>query len=73
MTCFFKPYHSLSRPVIVALTASALQHDRDQCGQAGMDAFLTKPVRLQHLVSVLEPCSLLQGGCEDHVAEQDDM
>ncbi|CAI7792146.1 unnamed protein product [Closterium sp. NIES-53] len=55
MTCFFKPYHSLSRPVIVALTASALQHDWDQCGQAGMDAFLTKPVRLQHLVSVLEP------------------
>ena len=39
---------------IVALTANALQGDREVCPQAGMDDYLTKPLNLNQLRSVLE-------------------
>jgi PAS domain S-box-containing protein len=42
-----------SRPRIVAMTASASSTDRDLCLAAGMDDFVTKPVRLQDLRKTL--------------------
>ncbi len=42
-----------SRPRIVAMTASASSADRDLCLAAGMDEFVTKPVRLQDLRKTL--------------------
>ena len=42
------------RVPIVAMTAHAFQSDRDQCLQAGMDDYVTKPVELPALVAVLE-------------------
>ncbi len=41
------------RRPIVALTAGAFEDDHRRCLEAGMDAFLTKPVKLDELVSVL--------------------
>jgi CheY-like chemotaxis protein len=41
------------RTPIVALTAGALQSDEEMCIQAGMDAFVTKPVDLRKLTEVL--------------------
>jgi CheY-like chemotaxis protein len=47
------------QPHIVALTASALVEDRQACTDAGMEAYLTKPVRAAELSAVLEQSSLV--------------
>jgi CheY-like chemotaxis protein len=39
---------------IIAITANAMQGEAQRCLQAGMDDFLSKPLRLQELAPVLE-------------------
>ena len=41
------------RPRIVAMTANAMAGDRDECLAAGMDNYVTKPIRVDQLIEAL--------------------
>ena len=43
-----------NRPRIVAMTGNAMQGDRERCLNAGMDDYLSKPLRIEELRAVLE-------------------
>jgi len=47
------------RPRIVAMTAEAMQGDREKCLAAGMDDYIVKPVTLEQLAEALLKCSPL--------------
>jgi two-component system sensor histidine kinase/response regulator len=44
---------------IVAMTAHAMAGDKEHCLEAGMDDYITKPIRLEQLLDVLERYSLV--------------
>jgi CheY-like chemotaxis protein len=44
----------LTRTPIIALTASAMEEDRQRSINAGMDDFLTKPLQPAHLTAVVD-------------------
>jgi CheY-like chemotaxis protein len=42
------------QPIIIAMTANAMQGDREACINAGMDDYISKPVNMEELMILLE-------------------
>ncbi|MGQ4647817.1 response regulator [Lyngbya aestuarii] len=47
-------WSSILRPWIIAMTANAMEGDRDQCLTAGMNDYISKPIRVEELIRSIE-------------------
>lgn len=58
--CICQEWSPSQRPWIVAITANAMQGDRETCLEVGMDAYISKPIRVEELVEALKRYQRLQ-------------
>src|SRR5262249_23529639 len=60
------------RPRIIAMTANAMQGDKERCIAAGMDDYVSKPIRIDDLQAALERAAhaTLGGAANARVEEE---
>ena len=46
--------HNLKQPYIIAMTANALADDKEVCMHAGMNNYISKPIKIETLINILE-------------------
>ena len=46
--------NSAGYPKIIAMTANAMKEDKDKCLSAGLDDFISKPIRMEELQSMIQ-------------------
>ena len=57
--CVRDEFPTERQPKIVAMTANAMQGDAELCLDAGMDAYLSKPVKMEEVKAVLDGYELM--------------
>ncbi len=53
-------------PRIIAMTANAMQGDREICLQAGMNDYISKPIIFESLKNALSKCQVKNSDIDDH-------
>jgi len=56
---------------ILAMTANAMQGDREMCLAAGMDDYVSKPIRVETLVEALSKARVLADGLGDELRQEE--
>lgn len=51
-----KQWLPTERPRIIAMTANAMESDRQECFDAGMDDYISKPIRVNEVIEALSKC-----------------
>jgi PAS domain S-box-containing protein len=64
-----REWPATERPRIIAMTANAMQGDREICLAAGMDDYVSKPIHLDELAEALGRCSRRAAGEADGVLD----
>jgi CheY-like chemotaxis protein len=44
----------MKQPVIIAMTANAMQEDKEACLQSGMNDYISKPINLDEIMLLLQ-------------------